>query len=285
VGSAVSFLGQGADHILDQPWCDPSSIAEGLVVRKPSFRAPTPARLLFSLSHLAVGVGPHNSRSASRSPVDSTVTGYTGARVARSKNGCGQVWPCIFQPSTIRIACSSKAQIALVRIRRRRADREPSADGAPRLSEHVVRPESTRVECLHDDTDERNRRADRVAERRAAAARVPAVESLRREAQAGDPIGTAIETQRGGRDLHEVAAAVGIEQIGTLQVVERGLAVIAVADGAVDGVRAGVGEGAVDGAAAAGPTPYTQIKESASSHDAGNYRCIEDRPCTSLSIF
>src|SRR5262249_53187414 len=45
--------------------------------------------------------GPQRGRSASRSAGESVVSGRFGARVARSKNGCGQFRPLRRQPRTI----------------------------------------------------------------------------------------------------------------------------------------------------------------------------------------
>jgi len=50
------------------------------------------------------GLGPHSARNASRSWEDSVVSGKLGARRARSKKGCGQVFPRKRHPRTLRIA-------------------------------------------------------------------------------------------------------------------------------------------------------------------------------------
>ena len=46
--------------------------------------------------------GPQSGRSASRSAFDTTLTGYFGAPVVRSKNGWGQAFPVSRQPITKR---------------------------------------------------------------------------------------------------------------------------------------------------------------------------------------
>ena len=108
-----------------------------------------------------------------------------------------------------------------------------------RLAEDLVAPARVGgvAEQLRNDPDERDRRFRRVAERRLAAARVPAVDALRREAHSDDALRSAIEGDRRGRYLNDVRTAVGVEEIGATEVVTERLAVVAVADDAVD--RAG----------------------------------------------
>ena len=50
------------------------------------------------------GLGPHSGRSASRSSVDSVFSGKLGARLVRSKKGCGHVFPRERHPTTMRTA-------------------------------------------------------------------------------------------------------------------------------------------------------------------------------------
>jgi hypothetical protein len=50
------------------------------------------------------------------------------------------------------------------------------------------------------------------------------------------------ETERGGRDLDDVGAALVIEEVGATELMCKGLAVVAVADDAVDGPRRRIGD-------------------------------------------
>jgi len=55
-------------------------------------------------------------------------------------------------------------------------------NGSNRLTEHIIRALRAAVERLRDDADEGDRWLDGVADRRVAAARIPAEKALRREA-------------------------------------------------------------------------------------------------------
>ncbi|MBV9946692.1 MAG: hypothetical protein JOZ69_07585 [Myxococcales bacterium] len=68
----------------------------------------------------------------------------------------------------------------------------------PWLAEEVARPPAVQVERARDDADEGNGRLERVADRRLAARRVPAVEAPRREANAGDAVLAAIDESAAG---------------------------------------------------------------------------------------
>src|ERR1019366_6458647 len=84
-----------------------------------------------------------------------------------------------------------------------------------------------------------------------------------------EAVGAEVERQRRGRDLHDVAAAVGVEQIGTAKAVRVRLAVVAVADHVVHGPRRRVRHPPVNSPAAAlelGRThharpPYPRVAE------------------------
>src|SRR5215831_11208917 len=157
---------------------------------------------------------------------------------------------------------------------RRRADGELAVDPAGGWAEYLV----GRAERLRDDTHERNRRPERVAERRLAARRVPAIEALRCEANPGDAISADHEAERGRRDLDDIAAAVRIEQVRAAEVVRIGLAIVAVADDAVGGIARGVLDVAGDVAAAA--TKFDGDSHRSSSGSAA-VRAIEHpgQPC------
>ncbi len=71
-------------------------------------------RLLATRGYRADGRGPHFARSASRSSGDSVVTGYRGAPVERSKNGCGQALPLNRHLSTSEKARNRSLRFGLV---------------------------------------------------------------------------------------------------------------------------------------------------------------------------
>jgi peroxiredoxin (alkyl hydroperoxide reductase subunit C) len=126
----------------------------------------------------------------------------------------------------------------------RPADRELVEDPTARLAEDLVAAASVgrAPEELVRDAHERDRRCQRVAERRFAAARVPAVEPLRAETDTRDLLGSALEDQGRGRDLDDLGSAVLVEEIGAAEVMKERLAVVAVADDAVHLVGHGVAQ-------------------------------------------
>ena len=63
------------------------------------------------------------------------------------------------------------------------------------------------------------------------------MQSLRRQPQADDPVLSLREAERGGRDLNNIAAALFVEQVGAAKLVCKGLAVVAIAGDAINGLR------------------------------------------------
>src|SRR5262249_29460363 len=124
-------------------------------------------------------------------------------------------------------------------------------DGAERCAEHGIHRSRAAIERLGGETDEGNRGPQRVADRRIATGRVPAEQALWRQAHAGDAVLALDEGERGRRDLDDVGAALRIEQVGAAELVGKRLAVVAIADHAVDLLRRRIGDEAYDLAAAA----------------------------------
>src|SRR5580698_2340321 len=75
------------------------------------------------------------------------------------------------------------------------ADRVLTLNGPDWLAEQVVGSLRAALERLRDDPHEGDRRIDRVAERRLAAARVPSIEALRHEPQTDDSVVATIERE------------------------------------------------------------------------------------------
>ena len=96
------------------------------------------------------------------------------------------------------------------------------------------------VKHLRDDADKGDRGAQRIADRRVAAGGVKSEQALGREPQAGDVLPSLRMVSDAGRDLDDVGAALRVEQIGAAELVGKGLAVIAIADHAIDLLRRGV---------------------------------------------
>ena len=78
---------------------------------------------------------------------------------------------------------------------------------------------------------------ERVADRRVAAVRIPAIEPVGLQPQPDDAMLSLREGQRGGRHLDDIAAALRIEEIGASELMRKRLTVVAVADDAIDGAR------------------------------------------------
>src|SRR5262245_3436014 len=115
---------------------------------------------------------------------------------------------------------------------------------APRRAKDVIRLWC--IKGLHEHADERKGRRARVAEGRVAAFRVPAIEPLGRQPQSFDLVLPLGEAQRSGRDLNAVAAAPVIEEIGAADLMRIGLAVIAIADHAIDRPGRRIGDDAAN---------------------------------------
>ena len=136
------------------------------------------------------------------------------------------------------------------RSRRRRPDRVFAENGADRCAEYALGALCTGIECLRNDPDERKRGAERVADRGMATGRVPPEQPLGRQAQSRNAVLPPGEGERGRRNLDDIGAALCIEQIGAPELVQKGLAVVAVADHAVDVLRRRIRHHALDLAAA-----------------------------------
>src|SRR5262249_51517827 len=108
-----------------------------------------------------------------------------------------------------------------------------AVNAADRRAQQGVGRRSVAPERLRRKAHKRDRRADHVAERRPAAARIPSVEALWRQAQPDDALLAADELQGCRGDLNDVGAAVGIEEVGAPEVVEERLAIVAIADDAI----------------------------------------------------
>src|SRR5262249_31054639 len=72
----------------------------------------------------------------------------------------------------------------------------------------------------------------------------------RGETQSRDVLLSSTESERRGGDLNDVGPAVGVEQIGAPQVMQKGLAVVTIAEDAVHRPRSGVGHASLDLSAA-----------------------------------
>src|SRR5262249_13457161 len=107
------------------------------------------------------------------------------------------------------------------------------------------------VERLRDDPDKGNRRADGVACRRIAAARIPSKEAFGRQPQSHDAMLAFLKRERGGCDLHDVGTTLDIEQVGTTELMRKRLAIVAVADHAIDCPRRYLREPSADFSATA----------------------------------
>ena len=92
-------------------------------------------------------------------------------------------------------------------------------------------------ELLRDDPDKRDCRTDRVTKWCPAAARVPSIKALWRETQPDNAFLTMNKREGCWRDLDNVGAAMGIEEVGAAKVVKEGLAIVAVTHDAVHCVR------------------------------------------------
>ena len=134
---------------------------------------------------------------------------------------------------------------------RRLPDRVFAEDGADRRAEHGIGRSRTTLEGLRRQADEGNRGTECVADRGAAAGRVPAEQAFRRQAHPGDAVLSPDEGKRGRRNLDDVAAPLRIEQVGAAELVGEGLAVVAITDYAIDLLRRGIGHEADDLPAAA----------------------------------
>ena len=106
-------------------------------------------------------------------------------------------------------------------------------------------------ECLDDDPNKGDCRTERVAERCIAAPRVPPIETFWREPEARYVLLSGLEGEGRWCDLHNVRSAVLIEKIGAAQTMGERLAIVAVADDAVDRLPGCVGHRAFNLAAVA----------------------------------
>src|SRR5262249_15464283 len=95
-------------------------------------------------------------------------------------------------------------------------------------------------ESLGDQADKGKGRTERIAQRCVAAARMPSIETLGRQSQRRDLVLASHECEACGRDLHDIGSAARVEQVGTAELMRKGLAVIAIADDAIDGFWRGV---------------------------------------------
>src|SRR5262249_15782736 len=112
-----------------------------------------------------------------------------------------------------------------------------SHDSADRSAKNIIRVLCAVVERLRNDADEGNRRTDCVTYRRIAASRVPSEEAFGRQPQSGDAMLSLHKRNRGGCDLHEVGNTLDIEQVGATELMCKRLAIVAVADHAIDRPR------------------------------------------------
>jgi|SRR5215471_12338671 len=136
----------------------------------------------------------------------------------------------------------AKCQREESRIKRRRplwrtADRVFAVDSPDGPAEQLIGSLRIALESLRDDPYERDSWAERVAKWRPAAVCVPPIEASWRETQPDDALLALNEREACWRDLHNVGTSVGIEKVRATKMVEEGLAVVAVADGAVHSAR------------------------------------------------
>src|SRR5262249_26890889 len=137
--------------------------------------------------------------------------------------------------------CAEKErQLETRRSRRRSAYRKFSLDRARGGADHVVQPRL--IENLCKQANKGNRRRERVANGRIAALSIPSVEPVGLEAQADNVVLALRERQRGGRDLNDVAASFRIEEIGSTELVRKGLAVAAITRHPIDRPRRRAGD-------------------------------------------
>src|SRR5262245_8539918 len=119
-------------------------------------------------------------------------------------------------------------------------DRVLAVNRADGTAEQLIGRLHAGRECLGDDADERDRRTGHVAKRHPATACIPAIEALRRKAHPDDPLLAVSERESRRCNLDNVRAAMSIEEVRAAQVVEEGLAVVAVANDAIYGARGDV---------------------------------------------
>src|SRR5262249_24129794 len=93
-------------------------------------------------------------------------------------------------------------------------------DRAHRFAEDIIRPWC--IKGLHGNADKGNGRAERVADWRVAARRVPTVEPLGRQAKSRDPVLPPGEAERSRRHLNDVAAALVIEEVDAAELMRIG---------------------------------------------------------------
>ena len=119
-------------------------------------------------------------------------------------------------------------------------DRIFAVNGANRWAEYLVRSLRLARKRRDDDPHERDCRTHRVADGRPATACVPSIEALGREPYADNALLTLTKGKRGRRHLDDVRPAMLVEKVGTVEVVQERLAIVAVADGAVHPAWRGV---------------------------------------------
>src|SRR5262249_32437410 len=94
-------------------------------------------------------------------------------------------------------------------------------DSADWPAEQIIPGLRTLIKCLSNNSDERDSRPHRVAQRRVAAVRIPSIKTFGSKPQSGDAALSLRTRERRGRDLDDVGARMTIKQVGTAEVMRK----------------------------------------------------------------